>query len=299
VIQRAPACVIEGATPRFVETNGQRLEVFEAGDPASSRLALLLHGFPEHAYSWRHQIPFLAERGYRVWAPNQRGYGNSSQPRGRAHYRLDALVADIAGLVDAAGARDVTLVGHDWGAMVAWVFAARRARPLARLVIMNVPHPERMREELATNRAQRRRSLYALFFQLPWLPEWVLRRRGAEAVARAFRDMAIDESRFSDDVLAVYRENALRPGGLTAMLNWYRANRGIGREPYPVIETPTLMIWGEADTALGKETTYGTERFVKELEVHYLPEASHWVQQDAPERVNEILAAWLPAPDSR
>ena len=112
--------------------------------------------------------------------------------------------------------------------------------------------------------------------------------------------MAIDKSRFPDEVLAVYRENALRPGALTAMLNWYRANRGLrGPDPYPVIETPTLMIWGEADTALGKETTYGTERFVKTLEVQYLPDVSHWVQQEAPERVNEILAGWLPVPAAR
>jgi pimeloyl-ACP methyl ester carboxylesterase len=294
--------VIPGAAPRFVEANGQRFEVFAGGDATSDRLALLLHGFPEHAISWRHQFPLFAKLGYRVWAPNQRGYGNSSRPRGKAHYRIETLVADVAGLVDASGAREVTLVGHDWGALVAWEFAAQRARPLSRLVIMNVPHPERFREELATNRAQRRRSRYAAFFQLPWLPEWLLRRKDAQAVAEAFRGMAIDKSRFPDEVLRVYRDNAQQPGALTAMLNWYRAIgpgfRRLGAEgaAHPVIETPTLMIWGEADTALGKETTYGTERFVKTLEIHYLPEVSHWVQQEAPERVNEILEAWLTAP---
>ncbi len=295
--------MIPGVEPRFVSANGQRFEVFTGGDPASDRLALLLHGFPEHAYSWRYQIPLFARLGYRVWAPNQRGYGSSSRPRGRAHYRLDALVEDVAGLVDASGARELTLVGHDWGGLVAWEFAARRARPLERLVILNVPHPERFREELATNRAQRRRSLYALLFQLPWLPEWFFRRNGAAAIAEAFRGMAVDKSRFPDEVLRVYRENALQPGALTAMLDWYRANgprfRRLGAQgdaSYPVIEAPTLLLWGEADTALGKETTYGTERFVKTLEVHYLPEVSHWVQQEAPERVNELLEAWLTGP---
>jgi pimeloyl-ACP methyl ester carboxylesterase len=278
-----------------IEANGLSFEVFTAGDPASDRLALLLHGFPEHAFSWRHQLPLFARLGYRVWAPNQRGYGRSSRPRGVASYRIDALVADAAALIDAAGARSVTLVGHDWGGLVAWELAARRARPLERLVILNVPHPARFREEIASNPAQRKRSRYALFFQLPWLPEWVLRRNGAALVAEAFRGMALDKGRFPDAVLAVYRENALQPGALTAMLNWYRANgrRFGGLGTTTVIETPTLLIWGEADTALGKETTFGTERYVKDLTVRYLPGVSHWVQQEAPEAVNEILEAWL------
>jgi pimeloyl-ACP methyl ester carboxylesterase len=281
-----------------VKANGLSFEVHTAGDPASDRLALLLHGFPEHAFSWRHQLPLFAKLGYRVWAPNQRGYGGSDKPRGVANYRIDALVSDVAGLIDASGARRVTLVGHDWGGLVAWELAARRARPLDHLVIMNVPHPARFREELARNPAQRRRSLYALFFQLPWLPEWLMRRNGAALIDEAFRGMAIDKSRFPDDALAVYRRNVLQPGAATAMLNWYRAAGrrfgALGREQRP-IETPTLLIWGEEDTALGKETTFGTDRYVKDLTVRYLPGVSHWVQQEAPEAVNEILAEWLGA----
>jgi len=279
----------------FVETNGQRFEVWTAGDPASERLALLLHGFPEHAFSWRHQLPLFARLGYRVWAPNQRGYGKSSKPQGVASYRIEALVADVAGLVAASGARQVTLVGHDWGGLVAWEYAARRAGPLDQLVILNVPHPARFREELATNRAQRRRSFYAVLFQLPWLPEWFFRRGGAAVIGRSFRDMAIDKARFPDEVLAVFRENALQPGALTAMLNWYRAaGRHFGRlGTASPIETPTLLLWGEEDRALGKETTYGTERYVKDLTVRYLPRVSHWVQQEAPEAVNERIEAWL------
>jgi pimeloyl-ACP methyl ester carboxylesterase len=283
------------ATIEWVKANGLSFEVHVAGDPASDRLALLLHGFPEHAFSWRHQLPLFAKLGYRVWAPNQRGYGNSPKPKGVASYRIDALVADVAGLIDASGARSVTLVGHDWGGLVAWEFAARRARPLERLVIMNVPHPVRFREELASNPAQRRRSRYAVFFQLPWLPEWLLRRKGAALIVDAFRGMAIDKSRFPDDVLDVYKRNVLQPGAATAMLNWYRAAGrafgGLGTAA--IIETPTLLIWGEADSALGKETTFGTERYVKDLTVRYLPKVSHWVQQEAPEEVNRILEEWL------
>ncbi|MBM4382411.1 MAG: alpha/beta fold hydrolase [Deltaproteobacteria bacterium] len=279
----------------WIQAGALRFEVATAGDPASKKLALLLHGFPECAFSWRHQLQFLAERGYRVWAPNQRGYGNSPMPRGVASYRVDELVSDVANLIDASGAESVHLAGHDWGAIVAWEFAMRRARPLERLAIFNVPHPAIFREQIRNNKTQRRRSWYVAFFQLPWLPEYMVRRRNAAMIERAFRGMAIDKSRLPDDVIDVYRANALRPGGATAMINWYRAaGRSFGAEvATPVIETPTLMVWGEEDSALGKELTYGTERHVKDLTLRYLPQVSHWVQQEAPERVNEIWGAWL------
>ena len=284
----------------FVEARGLRFEVQTCGDPKSERLAICLHGFPELAFSWRHQLPLLASLGYRVWAPNQRGYGKSSRPRGRAAYRVDELVADVAALVDAAGARSLTLIGHDWGGMVAWLFALRAVRKLEGLVVMNLPHPTRFREALKF-RAQRRRSLYALFFQLPWLPERLLAARNARAIGEAFRGMAVDKSRFPEEVLDVYRRHALEPGALTAMLNWYRAMRSSRnlKEEFPILDTRTLMIWGTQDTALGLETTWRTEELVRDFTIRYLP-VSHWVQQEAPEAVNEILEAWLcgqPVPD--
>jgi pimeloyl-ACP methyl ester carboxylesterase len=211
-------------------------------------------------------------------------------------YRVEELVNDVAQLIDVSGATEVHLAGHDWGALVAWEFAMRRPRPIERLAIFNVPHPARFREELRTNWRQRRRSLYVAFFQLPWIPEWMLRRNNAALVDQAFRGMAVDKARFPDEVLAVYRANALRPGGATAMLNWYRAagrSFGDARAQAPLIEVPTLMVWGEEDSALGKELTVGTERYVKDLTLRYLPRVSHWVQQEAPERVNEIWGAWL------
>jgi pimeloyl-ACP methyl ester carboxylesterase len=278
----------------FVEANGLRFEVDTCGE--GDRLALCLHGFPEAAYSWRRQLPLLAELGYRVWAPNQRGYGRTSRPPHVDDYRTGRLVADIAGLIDVSGARSVTLIGHDWGAAVAWLFATDRVRPLERLVIMNVPHPALFARCLRTF-AQARRSWYMFFFQLPKLPELALRWNRAEPVARAFLSTARDKSQFPPEVLEVYRRNALAPGALTAMLNWYRAlfrdMRRQTRRAYPVIEVPTLMIWGEADAALTKATTYGTERFVRDLTIRYLPGVSHWVQQDAPLAVNALLAAFL------
>jgi pimeloyl-ACP methyl ester carboxylesterase len=279
----------------FVEAGGLRFEVHQAGDAASPKLALLLHGFPEHAVSWRFQMALLAERGYRVWAPNQRGYGRSSRPEGKAAYHIDHLVADVAALIDASGCDEVLLAGHDWGGIVAWEFAARAERPLDRLVTMNIPHPQRFREELATNRTQRRRSWYAAMFQLPRVAEWLIGRKDAKLIGDAFVRTAAHPDRFPEEVLEVYRSQARQPGALTAMLNWYRAaGKRFGADrTYERIEVPTLLVWGEADQALGKELTFGTDRLVKDLTVRYLPGISHWVQQDAPEEVNAILGAWL------
>ena len=276
---------------RFVEANGLRFEVEETG--AGDHLALCLHGFPEHLVSWRNQVPVLAELGYRVWAANQRGYGRSSRPQGVAAYTLRHLVADVAGLIDASGARRVTLIGHDWGAMVAWCFAIARVRPLERLVILNVPHPLCFRAALRHWR-QRRKSWYIGLFQLPVVPERLLAARGGEAVRRMFRGVAIPP-----DVVEVYARQIAEPGAATAMLNWYRAMRlgggqaGLDRQ----IEVPTLVIWGERDVALDVICLEGTERYVTDLRIARLPGVSHWVQQDAPERVNTLLREFLhPSP---
>ena len=280
----------------FVEANGQRFEVETWG--SGDRLALCLHGFPELAYSWRFQAPLLVELGYRVWAPNQRGYGASSRPRATSAYRIDNLMNDVAALIDASGATSVTLIAHDWGAIVAWWFAIRRLRPLERLVIMNVPHPALFRLGKVGLR-QMLRSWYVGFFQIPWLPEQLLGRDDAAPIAHLIRGSSADRSRFPRDVLDVYRRNAAQPGALTAMFAWYRANFGRGglRAQYalgvPGIDVPTLMLWGERDTALGIETTYGTEKHVRDLTLRYLPGVSHWVQQEAPETVNTMLAAFL------
>ena len=261
------------------------------------RLALCLHGFPEHAISWRHQLPVLESLGYRAWAPNQRGYGNTTRPTRVADYGLDRLMADVAALIDASGARSTVLIAHDWGAFVAWCFAARRLRPLDALIILNVPHPQRYLLSLRHWR-QLRKSWYVLLFQLPWLPEYLFRRRGGRALRDLFVATGGDPRNFPDDVLEVYRTPALAPGALTAMLNWYRAaaRGGLLREVWrglPTIDVPTLMIWGARDVALDIVTTRGTGRHVRDLSLHVLPEASHWVQQDAPEAVNALIADFL------
>jgi pimeloyl-ACP methyl ester carboxylesterase len=254
-----------------------------------------LHGFPESRYSWRHQLPVLAQAGWHAVAPDLRGYGQTTRPAARAAYDLRQLVDDAAGLFDALGARRRLLVAHDWGAVIAWQFAIEKARPLDGLIIMNVPHPAIMRALMRRSLAQLRRSWYVFFFQLPWLPEAMLGARGARGVGEAFIGMAVDKSRFPDEVLEHYRRNARQPGALTAMINYYRANfTRLGRAvATPRIDVPTLMIWGEEDTALGLELTEGYDPFVRDFTLRRLPGVSHWVQQEAPERVNDVMMTWI------
>jgi pimeloyl-ACP methyl ester carboxylesterase len=284
-----------GITVREVAANGLTFEVAEAG--TGDHLALCLHGFPELNYSWRFQMPVLAKLGYRVWAPNQRGYGASSRPANVEDYSADRIVADAAALFDASGAKTLTLVAHDWGGAIAWMFAINRARPIERLVVMNLPHPMRFAAALRHG-PQRRKSWYMAFFQLPWLPERMMLRRDAAGIRRSFRGMAVDKSRFPDEVLDVYARAAQRPGAMTAMINWYRA-AARHREAMKLsnggrVEVPTLIVWGEEDKALGLETLDGTDALVPNLTIRRLPGVSHWVQQEAPERVNAILEEWLP-----
>jgi epoxide hydrolase 4 len=282
-----------GISQRFIDANGQRFELAECG--SGDRLALCLHGFPELNYSWRFQMPMLAARGWRVWAPNLRGYGASSKPGAVNDYRLDTLIEDVAALIDAAGAKEVMLIAHDWGAIIAWHFAIKKLRPLTRLVIMNVPHPKVGEREIKHWR-QFKKSWYIFFFQLPWLPEWMMGAKGARGIKGAFYNMAVDKSRFGKDVLQVYANAALRPGALKSMINFYRALlrtpdfRQIGGGD---IVTPTLMIWGEEDSALNIHCTEGTEQWVPHFTLHRLPGVSHWVQQEAPDQVNQILESWL------
>lgn len=288
-----------------VHANGYEFEVDVCGE--GKRLALCLHGFPEHSFSWRHQLPMLADAGYQAWAPNLRGYGHSARPDSLGAYAIEDLMMDVAGLIDASGAEETVLIAHDWGAVIAWYFAMRQIRPLEKLIICNVPHPGAMTSD-GFSWEQLKRSWYILFFQIPGLPERMLGRDEAKGVGEMIRKSACNPERFPDEVIDVYSRNAAQPGALTAMVNYYRALvRGGGarrqqQQGFPVIQTPTLMVWGEEDVALTKETTYGTDAFVGDLIIRYLPRVSHWVQQDAPEAVNAMMLAFLedrPVPELR
>lgn len=274
-----------------IETNGVRLHVVTQGE--SGPLVILLHGFPECWYSWREYLPALAESGFRAAAPDMRGYNLSEKPKGARSYDLPALTADVLGLIRAFGEEQAVIVGHDWGAAVAWRFAMDYPQAVEKLVICNVPHPARFAEGLRHVR-QLRKSWYIFFFQLPWLPELVMRRDLSRFVERGMRGSAVRLEAFSDEDLQVYTEALRQPGALTASINYYRAVARWGwRMPNKTIAAPTLILWGEEDRFLGKELVPGTERFVPDLRVTYIPHCGHWVQQEAADEVKQALLDFL------
>ncbi len=235
-----------------VAANGINFEVATVG--TGDRLALCLHGFPEHAYSWLNQMPLLARLGYRVWAPNLRGYGATDSPTEVSAYQPPTLLEDVASLITAANGKETLVVAHDLGAVLAWLLAMEQPRLIDRLVILNLPHPACFAREVRKP-TQFLKSWYTLFFQLPWLPEKILGRRHGRGAAELIRNTSRHPALFPDEVLEIYRVNAARPGGLRAMLNWYRGffrsgglKRFLGRD-IPVIHISTLFLWGDADVA--------------------------------------------------
>jgi epoxide hydrolase 4 len=210
-------------------------------------------------------------------------------------YEADVLTNDIAELIVAFGADDAVVVGHDWGGALAWMLASDHPQRVQRLIALNIPHPARFAEEIRRNGRQMLRSWYMGFFQLPLLPEALLRANDFALLEQVFRGQAVNKAAFSDADIAAYKEALRKPGALTGAINYYRGlfQARLLRRTWPVITAPTLMIWGEQDAALGKELVPGTERYVANLQTRFIPQASHWVQQDAPELVNQYLLAFL------
>lgn len=284
-----------GIAIEWIEANGLTFEVATAGPKDAKKLALCLHGFPELHYSWRHQIPVLAELGYRVWAPNMRGYGSTTRPEGIDNYRVSTLAEDVGALIDASGAEEVTLIAHDWGAIVAWYFAITKVRPLTRLVICNVPHPLCAQREIK-HWHQLKKSWYIFFFQLPWLPEKLLGRSNGTRIGELFAKTSCYPENFTVEAKGIYARAANQPGALTAMFNYYRALlRRSDSEKLDggMVNVPTLVLWGEQDVAIDIRCLDGTEDYVADLTVKRFPHASHWVQQDVPDEVNAALKEWL------
>jgi pimeloyl-ACP methyl ester carboxylesterase len=276
-----------------VATNGIHLNVAQAG-PADGPLVILLHGFPEFWHGWRHQIGPLAAAGFRVWAPDQRGYNLSDKPRGVRSYRLDLLADDIAGLIAAAGCEQACVAGHDWGAEVAWFLALTQPERVRRLAIMNVPHPAIFRRYLLAHPAQLRRSWYIFFFQIPGLPEALARRDRFGQGVRALKGSS-QRGTFAPDDLDRYRQAWSQPGALTGMVNWYRA---VVRYPPklprdPRIHLPAMVLWGQRDRFLASELAELSVRLCDDGQLVTFPDATHWVQHEEAEAVNRHLIAFF------
>ncbi len=292
---------------RFVEANGLRFHLVTQ-EPPSPRglpntvapLVVLLHGFPEFWYGWRRQIPALAAAGFTVAAPDLRGYNESDKPEGVDAYRITNIVEDVAGLIRAFGRERAVIVGHDWGGAAAYAFAMMKPEMTSRLCVMNSPHPALFTRAFQNgNVEQLRRSWYMFFFQFPEAPERLL----AADNFRMLKGMLTGSARkgvFSPAVLARYAEAFSKPGALTGAINWYRASfrRGLpSPREFPKIAAPTLILWGDRDFALGTELTRGMRPYFSgPFTLRYLPGISHWVQHEAPGKVNELLIRFLTRP---
>jgi len=276
---------------RDIITNGIRMHYVTQGE---GPLLLLLHGFPEFWYSWHYQIPVLAEHGYRVVAPDLRGYNDSDKPR--KGYDMATLLRDIVGLIQGLGYEKAIIAGHDWGGVLAWSFAIRYPAMTERLIVLNAPHPGATMREFRTLK-QLRKSWYIFAFQLPWLPEFFLLRNHASEIGRLIREMAWQKEAFPDEVVVKYRQAISKPGAMTAAINYYR--QVFRRLPTSYtggaydVNVPTLLIWGEHDIALGIELTTGLDRWVENLTIRRIPDSGHWVQQEQPQKVNQYILEFL------
>ena len=278
---------------RRLATSGITLNVAEAG-PENGPLVVLLHGFPENWSGWRHQIGPLARAGYRVVAPDQRGYGESDKPPGVGSYRLDLLVDDLIGLASSYGRGPAAVVGHDWGGIVAWAAIERHPDRFNRAVILNAPHPGVMQEALRKDLSQLARSWYVLAFQIPGVPEFLLSRNGFGWLER----LLIASGRpgaFNDDDIKLLKAGWKQPGALRSMIHWYRAalRSPDANRPDATILVSTLILWGVADQALGPGLARSSFARCQNATIEWFDDATHWLAREHPERVNSLLLDFL------
>lgn len=280
---------------KMISTNGVNLHVVQAGDP-NGELVILLHGFPEFWYGWRQQIDYLAAAGYWVWAPDQRGYNLSEKPRGIEKYKISTLAADVTGLIDAAGREQAYVVGHDWGAAVAWMTAIRHAERVKKLAILNVPHPKIMLETVRSSPAQMLKSWYIGFFQLPVLPELFSSAGEFYFSAQALLQTS-KPGTFSDADITEYIRAWKQPGALSSMINWYRAmGRRLDDGAFlnnARVTVPTIIIWGAQDRFLQREMAQESTTLCDDARVIYFEDATHWVQHEKPNEVNALLSEFF------
>jgi pimeloyl-ACP methyl ester carboxylesterase len=281
---------------RVFHINGIALHVVFAGS-ASGKPLLFLHGFPEFWFAWRLQIDHFVASGYRVIIPDQRGYNLSDKPAGIASYSIDLLAKDVVGVLDAVTDSKAFVVGHDWGAGVSWYLAARYSERVSRAAMLSVPHPRIFVKNLITNPAQLRRSWYLFLFQLPWLPEFVLRRRDWALLVRVLRDTS-PRGVFSDRDLEQYKKSWAKKGALTAMLNWYRAAL-LRPSKFAVdpeasrVKVPALLIWGKNDQFVDEAMARESLQYCDDGHLEMFETANHWVQHEQPARVNNLLSQFF------
>lgn len=286
--------MLENLEMQFIKVGDINLHVVMAG-PQDGEPVVLLHGFPEFWYAWKNQIPYLAEQGYRVIVPDQRGYNLSDKPKGVGKYTVNILAQDIINLVDVLGYDKFSLGGHDWGGIVSWRVATLFPERLKKLIILNIPHPTILVGELVKgNFSQWRKSSYIAFFQLPFLPEAFAASKDYFRLESVLHNSANLDT-FSDDDIDFYRQSWSQPNALTSMINWYRAiiRGAVKLGEKRAIVTPTLLLWGEKDTFLGKELAQPSIDLCDEGELIFYPNATHWIQHEEIESINHEIVRFL------
>ncbi len=273
----------------FVEVNGVRLHCASAG-PEHGPLVVLLHGFPEFWFAWRDYFAPLAERGFHMVTPDQRGYNLSSKPEGADAYRLDLAAADVFALASALGRQRFHVVGHDWGAAVVWTMAGLDPKRLTSATMIQAPHPALWLKAMREDPEQRMKSRYVQILRLPWLSEMGLKLGNFAGLARAFRSSTRLDA-FAAETLEVYRAAWRQPGALTGMLNWYRAlfvDEPATPAPHSLIP-PTLVMWGDRDEFALPKLADESATLCANARVRHLPQATHWIIHDAPDLVRDAL----------
>ena len=289
----------------FVNVNGIRMHYVTMGDGGSGSdfsLIVFLHGFPEFWYSWRHQIPYFAKH-FKVVAPDLRGYGETEKPPEISEYRIDKLVRDVIELIHSLGKEKAIIVGHDWGAIIGWSIAMIAPSVVEKLIIMNAPHPALYQKNAFKNLIQMQKSWYVFFFLLQKVPEKVLNGNNFALLKLMFESSIKRKDKFTQSNIENYISSWRKEGGagITGGINYYRANlnaefwENLGESiPFPKIRTPTLLIWGEDDIFFEKELTENTKEFIEApFSLKLISDCGHWVQQEAPDEVNQIIHEFL------
>ncbi|XP_063727687.1 epoxide hydrolase 3-like [Symsagittifera roscoffensis] len=291
-----PDCSSEFEESGFVTSDGVVIHFVSKGNP-NGEVILFLHGFPECWYSWKHQIDFFSEEGYRVVAMSLRGYAESGKPKGKENYEISKLVHDVQELIEFLNVNQVILVAHDWGGIIAFALTAAHPHLIKKLVILNAPHSEIFLKLQVENLRQFWSSWYIYFFQFPFLPEIAVKMGDFAFLELCFAPL-LKSGKMSKSELDLFKYYASQEGSLTGMINYYRnltskkAKTELKRFSKK-IEVPTLVIWGEKDMGLVVENLKGLNKFVDDLQVTRLPGISHWVQQDDPETVNREIFSFI------
>jgi len=300
--EQAAAASARGIRHSFADVNGARLHYAHSGE---GRLILFLHGFPEFWYAWRNQLAEFGRDCLAV-APDMRGYNLSSKPEKVEDYEMNHLVGDIVALIGNLGAKSCCLVGHDWGGVVAWVTAIARPEIIEKLVIINAPHPAIFQRELRENPAQQQASQYMLMFRTPPQAEQMLSAENCALLQQIVLSEGLRDGYVTEADQRAYLEAWTQPGALTGGLNYYRAARvgpvsgesqnafhGLEEQTSLQVNVPTMVIWGESDTALLTGNLDGLDRYVPNMFIKRIPDATHWIVHEKSHLVNSLIRDFI------